>query len=261
MGYAVKIYQAFKEDEEKARILAEAFEELEKRYPQFFDLPTKEELSVVKLELQKEIEELRKEIKQLEGEWRKEIVKSKGELEIKIEQIRKEIEQLRGELSERIEQTRKEIEQVRGEFRKEIEQTRKEIEQIKGELQKEIEQVKGSLKKEIEQVKGELKKEIEDFRKEEARKWVSGIGSSFGEIPSVRERIKNLREEDFIRKPEYKERIKKQQEVLNLPLFPTTTIGSFPQTEEVRRVRLLYRKGRLSEEDDKTFIRGNIIST
>ena len=93
---------------------------------------------------------------------------------------------------------------------------------------------------------------------EEARKWVSGIGSSFGEIPSVRERIKNLREEDFIRKPEYKERIKKQQEVLNLPLFPTTTIGSFPQTEEVRRVRLLYRKGRLSEEDYKTFIRGEI---
>jgi len=93
---------------------------------------------------------------------------------------------------------------------------------------------------------------------EEARKWISGIGSSFGEIPSVRERVKNLREEDFIRKPEYKERIKKQQGVLNLPLFPTTTIGSFPQTEEVRRVRLLYRKGRLSEEEYKTFIRGEI---
>ncbi|WP_163328456.1 5-methyltetrahydropteroyltriglutamate--homocysteine S-methyltransferase [Desulfurobacterium thermolithotrophum] len=92
----------------------------------------------------------------------------------------------------------------------------------------------------------------------EAKEWVAELESSFGEISAVRERVKNLKEEDFVRKPSYQERIKKQQEVLNLPLFPTTTIGSFPQTEEVRRVRLLYRKGRLSEEDYKTFIRGEI---
>ncbi|ADY72910.1 5-methyltetrahydropteroyltriglutamate--homocysteine S-methyltransferase [Desulfurobacterium thermolithotrophum DSM 11699] len=92
----------------------------------------------------------------------------------------------------------------------------------------------------------------------EAKEWVAELESSFGEITKVRERVKSLKEEDFVRKPSYQERIKKQQEVLNLPLFPTTTIGSFPQTEEVRRVRLLYKKGRLSEEDYKTFIRGEI---
>ncbi|ADU97520.1 5-methyltetrahydropteroyltriglutamate--homocysteine S-methyltransferase [Thermovibrio ammonificans HB-1] len=93
---------------------------------------------------------------------------------------------------------------------------------------------------------------------QELNSWSKGVGSSFGELKEVRERVQNLKEEDFERKPAYSERVKKQQEVLKLPLFPTTTIGSFPQTEEVRRVRLLYRKGKLSQEDYDTFIRGEI---
>jgi len=100
--------------------------------------------------------------------------------------------------------------------------------------------------------------EILEGKEEEAREWVKGINNSFGEIKAVRERVSALKEEDFVRKPNYKERVKKQQEVLNLPLFPTTTIGSFPQTEEVRRVRLLYRKGKLDKESYETFIRGEI---
>lgn len=39
-----------------------------------------------------------------------------------------------------------------------------------------------------------------------------------------------------------------QEAHLNLPLFPTTTIGSFPQTQEVRRARSLFKKGELSEQ-------------
>ncbi|TCK05217.1 5-methyltetrahydropteroyltriglutamate--homocysteine S-methyltransferase [Phorcysia thermohydrogeniphila] len=100
--------------------------------------------------------------------------------------------------------------------------------------------------------------EILEGKEEEAREWVKGINNKFGEIKAVRERVSALKEEDFVRKPSYKERVKKQQEVLNLPLFPTTTIGSFPQTEEVRRVRLLYRKGKLDKESYETFIRGEI---
>ena len=93
---------------------------------------------------------------------------------------------------------------------------------------------------------------------EELKEWSRGLESTFGQIKEVRERVARLKEEDFVRKPAYAERVKKQREVLKLPLFPTTTIGSFPQTEEVRRVRLLYRKGKLSQEDYDTFIRGEI---
>jgi 5-methyltetrahydropteroyltriglutamate--homocysteine methyltransferase len=46
-----------------------------------------------------------------------------------------------------------------------------------------------------------------------------------------------------------------QQEKWNLPLFPTTTIGSFPQTTEVRKARQLWRKGEWSEEQYTGFIR------
>ncbi|WP_457681290.1 5-methyltetrahydropteroyltriglutamate--homocysteine S-methyltransferase [Thermovibrio sp.] len=103
-----------------------------------------------------------------------------------------------------------------------------------------------------------LLKELLEGKEEEARTWVEGLSSKFGEIKEVKERVASLKEEDFVRKPSYQERLKVQKEVLKLPLFPTTTIGSFPQTEEVRRVRLLYRKGKLSQEDYDTFIRGEI---
>ena len=41
----------------------------------------------------------------------------------------------------------------------------------------------------------------------------------------------------------YQERARKQRERLNLPLFPTTTIGSFPQTSEIRKTRRAFRRG------------------
>ncbi|SNR92125.1 5-methyltetrahydropteroyltriglutamate--homocysteine S-methyltransferase [Desulfurobacterium atlanticum] len=91
-----------------------------------------------------------------------------------------------------------------------------------------------------------------------AKEWVEGISKAFGVRENVRERVRNLTDEDFNKAVPYAERIKLQQEILKLPLFPTTTIGSFPQTQEVRRVRLLNRKGQLADEDYKTFIKGEI---
>jgi len=73
-----------------------------------------------------------------------------------------------------------------------------------------------------------------------------------------KEKINSLTEKDFIRTPSYKERRKIQEKVLNLPLFPVTTIGSFPQTEEVRRIRLLYKQGKISSATYQTFIKGEI---
>ncbi|WP_457569710.1 5-methyltetrahydropteroyltriglutamate--homocysteine S-methyltransferase [Desulfurobacterium sp.] len=100
--------------------------------------------------------------------------------------------------------------------------------------------------------------DVVDGKEDEARSWVEGINKAFGVRESVRERVRNLTEADFNKPVPYAERIKLQQERLKLPLFPTTTIGSFPQTQEVRRVRLLNRKGKLSDQDYETFIKGEI---
>jgi 5-methyltetrahydropteroyltriglutamate--homocysteine methyltransferase len=67
---------------------------------------------------------------------------------------------------------------------------------------------------------------------------------------NVRERMESLNDEFLRRNSPYSERKKEQQKHLNLPdLFPTTTIGSFPQTKEIRRLRAQKRKGELSQEE------------
>lgn len=72
--------------------------------------------------------------------------------------------------------------------------------------------------------------------------------------PNVKKSILKLKDSDSQRKNEFKIRQKIQKEALNLPLFPTTTIGSFPQTKEVRRWRSKLKKGILSQEDYNTLI-------
>ncbi|MET3660428.1 5-methyltetrahydropteroyltriglutamate--homocysteine S-methyltransferase [Aquamicrobium ahrensii] len=57
------------------------------------------------------------------------------------------------------------------------------------------------------------------------------------------------------RKSAFAERRRKQGEKLNLPSFPTTTIGSFPQTAEVRKARSAHAKGELSFADYEAFLR------
>ena len=64
----------------------------------------------------------------------------------------------------------------------------------------------------------------------------------------VKERVKAITEEDAKRENPFAIRKSKQQKVLNLPLFPTTTIGSFPQTTEVRSWRTKYKKGELTQQ-------------
>lgn len=64
----------------------------------------------------------------------------------------------------------------------------------------------------------------------------------------VQRKVAALTEADFVRKPAFAEREKIQQEAFQLPLLPTTTIGSFPQTKEVRANRAAFRKGEISEE-------------
>ncbi|MCS7303472.1 MAG: 5-methyltetrahydropteroyltriglutamate--homocysteine S-methyltransferase, partial [Candidatus Kapabacteria bacterium] len=77
-------------------------------------------------------------------------------------------------------------------------------------------------------------------------------------IPAVQQRVASLKPEDFERELPYSERHKLQQERLRLPLFPATTIGSFPQTPEVRQMRQAYRSGKISQHEYETFIRNQI---
>ena len=70
--------------------------------------------------------------------------------------------------------------------------------------------------------------------------------------------VKALSEKDFIRKPSFFEREAIQKVELNLPLLPTTTIGSFPQTSEVKANRSNYKKGKISREQYTQFNKDKI---
>jgi 5-methyltetrahydropteroyltriglutamate--homocysteine methyltransferase len=75
---------------------------------------------------------------------------------------------------------------------------------------------------------------------------------------AVQERVANLKPQDFERELPYAERDKIQRERLKLPLFPTTTIGSFPQTPEVRQMRQAYRTGKITAQEYETYIQNQI---
>lgn len=76
--------------------------------------------------------------------------------------------------------------------------------------------------------------------------------------PAVRDRLANLPASWDKRQNPYAERAKAQNEALNLPLFPTTTIGSFPQTQAIRKIRHAYRKGQLDEVSYQQQIKAQI---
>lgn len=65
---------------------------------------------------------------------------------------------------------------------------------------------------------------------------------------AVDARVKAITPKDFVRQPEFAQREKIQKDEFKLPLFPTTTIGSFPQTAEVRTNRKAFRTGEISKE-------------
>lgn len=70
----------------------------------------------------------------------------------------------------------------------------------------------------------------------------------------VAARLQAINAQDSERTSPYQQRAKVQRARFNLPLWPTTTIGSFPQTTEIRTVRLDFKKGRI----DTTAYRTNI---
>lgn len=74
----------------------------------------------------------------------------------------------------------------------------------------------------------------------------------------VRNRVENLNKEDFQRWDSFEVRRKIQKKNLKLPILPTTTIGSFPQTDEVKRLRKNYKDGKISEQQYEDGIKEKI---
>jgi 5-methyltetrahydropteroyltriglutamate--homocysteine methyltransferase len=67
--------------------------------------------------------------------------------------------------------------------------------------------------------------------------------------PSVKDRVSKITGADASRHNAFPVRKQLQQQLLNLPLFATTTIGSFPQTKEVRSWRAQFKKGDINEAE------------
>ena len=120
MGYALRIYEAFKDDETKAKLLSEFIEQVEQVILNN-QIATRQDVTMSELKLTREIEQTRGEIK---------------EVELK---LTKDIEQVRADLT-------RDIEQVRADLTKEIEQVRGEIKEVELKLTREIEQVRAGVK-------------------------------------------------------------------------------------------------------------------
>jgi 5-methyltetrahydropteroyltriglutamate--homocysteine methyltransferase len=77
----------------------------------------------------------------------------------------------------------------------------------------------------------------------------------------VKRRVESVTPDFASRKSPFSQRIAVQHRDLNLPLFPTTTIGSFPQTAEVRSWRSRYKKGDITKDEYTALLKGEIERT
>lgn len=70
---------------------------------------------------------------------------------------------------------------------------------------------------------------------------------------AVAKRLARVTDADYVRLPEREKRQKLQKELFGLPEFPTTTIGSFPQTKDVKANRSAFKKGEITKEQYVNF--------
>ncbi|GFR75477.1 5-methyltetrahydropteroyltriglutamate--homocysteine methyltransferase [Elysia marginata] len=104
--------------------------------------------------------------------------------------------------------------------------------------------------------KGErtVKKELEENKKAIQ----SRMKSMLVHKAEVKNRVSSVTVDMASRNSEFPIRKKKQKQVLSLPLFPTTTIGSYPQTVEIRKKRAAFRKGDITQEAYISAMKDNI---
>ena len=87
---------------------------------------------------------------------------------------------------------------------------------------------------------------------------LSELKDTYRSNEEVREAVSGLTAEDAQRKAPFNERLQIQREHFNFPVLPTTTIGSLPQTPEVRRTRSKWRKGEITDQQYETFVNEQI---
>ena len=78
---------------------------------------------------------------------------------------------------------------------------------------------------------------------------------------AVKNRIKTINKSITERKSSYVDRAKIQKNIFSLPKYPTTTIGSFPQTTDVRQARAKFKRGELDETSYEKFLEEKTIDT
>jgi 5-methyltetrahydropteroyltriglutamate--homocysteine methyltransferase len=76
--------------------------------------------------------------------------------------------------------------------------------------------------------------------------------------PEVRARVDALSEADARRESEFSQRKEAQRQRFELPMFPSTTIGSYPQTDEIRTARRQLRQGEIQLAEYEERMRGEI---
>jgi 5-methyltetrahydropteroyltriglutamate--homocysteine methyltransferase len=101
--------------------------------------------------------------------------------------------------------------------------------------------------------KQSIEKEIED-----SKRALAEFDATYRSNEQVKASLNQLKESDSVRALSFEERIKKQDERFNLPLLPTTTIGSLPQTAVVKQTRTKWRKGEITTSQYESFVNENI---
>jgi len=115
MGAALKLYEELLdagEDKRRAKLIAEAFEALEARYPDLRDVATHAHLRESELRLQREIEATRLEIKEVEANLRKDIEAIRLEMKEVEANLRKDMQAMDANLRKELADTRLEIKNV-----------------------------------------------------------------------------------------------------------------------------------------------------
>lgn len=102
-----------------------------------------------------------------------------------------------------------------------------------------------------------VKKELEENLKNiQNRSSSSKINNS-----KVQDRVAKIDQSHKNRKSNFAKRRQEQEKHIDLPILPTTTIGSFPQTKEVRKYRADFKKGNISAQEYDEFIANETIKT
>lgn len=93
---------------------------------------------------------------------------------------------------------------------------------------------------------------------EESKQALATFNETYRSNEQVKEELEQLKDSDAVRALSFEERIKKQDELFDLPLLPTTTIGSLPQTAIIKQTRTKWRKGEITNEAYEEFVNENI---